>query len=102
MRRFVRLRLIPFERRYEAEWCDGMDSDPSRATRFLCRFLCELDFLETSGEEEDGFRTVEIIRLVSTGWRDCERKRHEQVCVVGSGKGEIASSPTLKLGSSHR
>ena len=55
----------------EIEWCNGGNSDPSRATStigsFLCRFPFELDFSETSGEEEEGFRVVEILRIVSRG-----------------------------------
>ena len=53
----------------EIEWCNGVDLDPSRATstigNFLCRSLSELDFPETTEEEEDGFRVVEILRIAS-------------------------------------
>ena len=48
--------------------CNGVDSDPSRETSTIGSFFpCELDFSETSEEEGDDFRVVEIRGIISRG-----------------------------------
>lgn len=85
LRRFVCIGLIPTGRLAfedidgeqafglragdEIEWCNGVDSDPSRATPtiggFLCRSTCELDLPGTSEKEEDGIRVDGILMVGS-------------------------------------